>query len=104
MARAEVVPPPPGSGALNTVAVHSGVSLIPPAADAPAPASADDRLSAEDLLLLGELARGVTVETVGRRLEVSSRTVRRRLRGICNRLGVATAIEAVVWAARRSLI
>nr|WP_285777981.1 LuxR family transcriptional regulator [Microtetraspora sp. NBRC 13810] len=61
-------------------------------------------LSEDDLVLLAELAKGVTVDRVGRRLEVSGRTVRRRLRGICDRIGVATAIEAVAWAARRRLI
>jgi Response regulator containing a CheY-like receiver domain and an HTH DNA-binding domain len=61
-------------------------------------------LTADDLLLLSELAKGVTVDRVGRRLDVSGRTVRRRLRGICDRIGVATAIEAVAWAARRRLI
>lgn len=61
-------------------------------------------LTEDDLLLLSELAKGVTVDRVGRRLDVSGRTVRRRLRGICDRIGVATAIEAVAWAARRRLI
>ncbi|GAA4050386.1 LuxR C-terminal-related transcriptional regulator [Nonomuraea sp. NPDC050663] len=61
-------------------------------------------LSRADLALLGELAKGVTVDRVGRRLDISGRTVRRRLRVICDRIGVATAIEAVAWAARRQLI
>jgi DNA-binding NarL/FixJ family response regulator len=61
-------------------------------------------LSDDDLILLAELAKGVTVDRVGRSLDVSGRTVRRRLRGICDRIGVATAIEAVAWAARRRLI
>lgn len=61
-------------------------------------------LSEDDIVLLAELAKGVTVDRVGRRLDVSGRTVRRRLRGICDRIGVATAIEAVAWAARRRLI
>ncbi|MGI5285522.1 LuxR C-terminal-related transcriptional regulator [Nonomuraea polychroma] len=61
-------------------------------------------LSHADLALLAELAKGVTVDRVGRRLDISGRTVRRRLRGICDRIGVATAIEAVAWAARRQLI
>lgn len=64
----------------------------------------DIDLSEEDLVLLAELAKGVTVDRVGRRLDISGRTVRRRLRGICDRIGVATAIEAVAWAARRRLI
>ncbi|UBU13250.1 MULTISPECIES: LuxR C-terminal-related transcriptional regulator [Nonomuraea] len=61
-------------------------------------------LTHADLALLAELAKGVTVDRVGRRLDISGRTVRRRLRGICDRIGVATAIEAVAWAARRQLI
>jgi DNA-binding NarL/FixJ family response regulator len=61
-------------------------------------------LSHADLALLAELAKGVTVDRVGRRLDVSGRTVRRRLRGICDRIGVGTAIEAVAWAVRRQLI
>jgi DNA-binding NarL/FixJ family response regulator len=65
---------------------------------------AEAKLTEDDLLLLSELAKGVTVDRVGRRLDVSGRTVRRRLRGICDRIGVATAIEAVAWAARRRLI
>ncbi|MBB2912548.1 DNA-binding NarL/FixJ family response regulator [Streptosporangium becharense] len=64
----------------------------------------DIDLSDDDLVLLAELAKGVTVDRVGRRLDISGRTVRRRLRGICDRIGVATAIEAVAWAARRRLI
>jgi DNA-binding NarL/FixJ family response regulator len=69
------------------------------------PAGSDSvGLTDDDLLLLAELAKGVTVDRVGRRLDVSGRTVRRRLRGICDRIGVATAIEAVAWAARRRLI
>ncbi|GII95673.1 LuxR C-terminal-related transcriptional regulator [Sinosporangium siamense] len=61
-------------------------------------------LTDDDLVILAELARGITVDRVGRRLDISGRTVRRRLRGICDRIGVATAIEAVAWAARRRLI
>ncbi|MCC5578550.1 MULTISPECIES: LuxR C-terminal-related transcriptional regulator [Microtetraspora] len=70
------------------------------------PVSECDRagLSDDDLRLLAELAKGGTVDKVGRRLDVSGRTVRRRLRVICDRIGVATAIEAVAWAARRRLI
>ncbi|WP_433351762.1 LuxR C-terminal-related transcriptional regulator [Microtetraspora malaysiensis] len=72
--------------------------------ESPAPESERAGLSDDDLRLLAELAKGGTVDKVGRRLDVSGRTVRRRLRAICDRLGVATAIEAVAWAARRRLI
>ncbi|WP_084958854.1 LuxR C-terminal-related transcriptional regulator [Thermoactinospora rubra] len=68
------------------------------------PLSESVELSRADLALLAGLARGDTVDRVGRRLDVSGRTVRRRLRVICDRIGVATAIEAVAWAARRQLI
>ncbi|MEU7003313.1 LuxR C-terminal-related transcriptional regulator [Nonomuraea sp. NPDC046570] len=61
-------------------------------------------LSQADLDLLAELARGATVDRVGRQLDISGRTVRRRLRVVCDRIGVATPIEAVAWAARRRLI
>ncbi|WP_091342014.1 LuxR C-terminal-related transcriptional regulator [Micromonospora rhizosphaerae] len=61
-------------------------------------------LSKEDVALLALLARGLSLDAVARRLEMSERTVRRRTRTICDRLGVSTPIEAVVWAARRHLI
>jgi DNA-binding NarL/FixJ family response regulator len=44
------------------------------------------------------------IEAVARRLDLSERTVRRRTRAACDRLGVGTAIEAVVWAAHRGLL
>ncbi|OOC56607.1 MULTISPECIES: helix-turn-helix domain-containing protein [Nocardiopsis] len=61
-------------------------------------------LNHEDLELLAEIATGVTTEVAARHLELSARTLRRRIRNICDVLGVNTPIEAVVWAARRQLI
>jgi DNA-binding NarL/FixJ family response regulator len=61
-------------------------------------------LTAEEIEVLTLLARGLPVEGVARRLRVSDRTVRRRTRAICDRLGVHSPIEAVVWAAHRHLI
>ncbi|PJJ57584.1 regulatory LuxR family protein [Mumia flava] len=57
-----------------------------------------------DLEILGDVARGETVEAIARRLDVSERTVRRRLRLVADRLGVDTTIEAVVWAVRHGLV
>ncbi|MFD4191073.1 MULTISPECIES: helix-turn-helix domain-containing protein [Amycolatopsis] len=57
-----------------------------------------------DLVLLGLLAEGLSPEEVAGRVGLSGRTVRRRIRAVCDRLGVATPIEAVVWAVRREMI
>ncbi|RJL22556.1 LuxR family transcriptional regulator [Bailinhaonella thermotolerans] len=84
----------------NDVSRSHALSLVP----RPYPTLEEAGLADEDLRLLAALATGATTETAARRLEVSARTVRRRLRSICDRLGVASPIEAVVWAARRSLI
>lgn len=60
--------------------------------------------SDEEIRILATLATGMTSDVAARRLELSSRTVRRRVRGICDQLGVETTIQAIVWAARRGLI
>ncbi|WP_222720650.1 LuxR family transcriptional regulator [Actinomadura sp. HBU206391] len=64
----------------------------------------DTHLNEEELRLLAQIASGVTADVAARKLELSARTLRRRLRTICDRLEVNTPIEAVVWAARRQLI
>jgi len=61
-------------------------------------------MSLEDLELLRLLATGLSLESVARRLDLSDRTVRRRTRALCDRLGLDTPIEAIVWAARRGLL
>jgi DNA-binding NarL/FixJ family response regulator len=62
------------------------------------------RLTDDDLELLRLLAEGLALDAVARRLQLSDRTVRRRTRAICDRLGVTAPIQAVVWAARRGLL
>ncbi|MDN5893679.1 MAG: LuxR C-terminal-related transcriptional regulator [Nocardioides sp.] len=60
--------------------------------------------SRRDLEILGLLAEGFTVDRISRRLEVSERTVRRRLRAMADDIGVDSTIELVVHAVRRQAI
>ncbi len=57
-----------------------------------------------DLELLSQLADGRTVDTIARRMDVSERTIRRRLRAVADEIGVDSTIEAVVYAVRLKLI
>jgi DNA-binding NarL/FixJ family response regulator len=57
-----------------------------------------------DVAILVLLAGGHTVHTVARRVGMSERTVRRRLRLMADDLGVETTIEVVVHAVRTGLI
>jgi DNA-binding NarL/FixJ family response regulator len=61
-------------------------------------------LSHQDVELLKLLAGGLPLDAVARRMGKSERTVRRRVRGICDQLGLGTSIQAVAWAARRGLV
>ena len=64
----------------------------------------DKLLTDEELLLLRLLSEGTSADVIGRRLGLSDRTIRRRLRSVCDRVGVDSPIEAVVWAVRRHQI
>jgi DNA-binding NarL/FixJ family response regulator len=57
-----------------------------------------------DLEILCRLADGHTVETVARRVQLSERTVRRRLRAMADEAGVGSTMELVVRAVRARLI
>jgi DNA-binding NarL/FixJ family response regulator len=59
---------------------------------------------AGDLEILRHLAEGQTVGVVARRVGLSERTVRRRLRTMADEAGVDTTIEVVVRAVRSGLI
>lgn len=61
-------------------------------------------LSSEDIEVLALLAEGLPLHTIGRRLNLSERSIRRRIHVIRERLGCRTSIQAVVWAARRGLV
>ena len=55
-------------------------------------------------MILALLANGLTLDSVAIRVSVSPRTLSRRLRCVCDRLGVAHPIQAIVWAAHQGLI
>jgi DNA-binding NarL/FixJ family response regulator len=69
-----------------------------------APARLAAELSHQDVELLKLLAGGLPHDAVARRVGTSERTVRRRVKGICDRLGLSSSIQAVAWAARRGLV
>lgn len=72
--------------------------------DAAPPRSGPAQLGYEDVELLRLLAQGLPLGAVARRMRTSERTVRRRARELCDRLGVRAPIQAVAWAARRGLL
>ncbi len=61
-------------------------------------------LDSETVAVLGLLADGHTTDRVARKLGVSERTVRRRLRTAAERLGAESTIETVVRAVRCGVI
>lgn len=69
----------------------------------PAPRDAN-LLSPLERALLKGLAEGLSMDAVARRCGLSTRTLRRHMRLMCDRLDVRTPIQAVAWAARRGLV
>ncbi len=70
----------------------------------PIPVAERPSLTREDIEVLRLLAEGLPLSAIGRQLHLSERSIRRRVRMICDRLGVRSPIQAVVWAARRGLV
>lgn len=62
------------------------------------------KLTPRELDVLGLLAEGLQHEEIGRRLGISSETVRTHLRKACDRLDAATRTQAVATALRLGLI
>lgn len=58
----------------------------------------------DDREILARLASGETIDSVARHVQMSERTVRRRLRAMAEALGVETTIQVVVRAVRQRLI
>jgi DNA-binding NarL/FixJ family response regulator len=83
-------------------AALNGSSYLDPAlAKNPAPGR---KLTQRELDVLGLLAEGLQHEEIGRRLGISSETVRTHLRKASDRLGASTRTQAVATALRLGLI
>jgi DNA-binding NarL/FixJ family response regulator len=61
-------------------------------------------LDDQEIELIRLLAEGLTTDRIARRLRISERTVRRRTRALCDRVGVPNAVQVVVWAARKGML
>jgi DNA-binding NarL/FixJ family response regulator len=90
------------------VAVAAGLIAIQPRALTPAlvPAREPDgeRLTAREIEVLGELARGVPNKTIAARLAISEHTVKFHIASLFAKLGAASRTEAVTVGIRRGLI
>lgn len=64
----------------------------------------DELLSPLERSLLAGLADGLSMDAVARRCGLSTRTLRRHMRLICDRLEARSPTQAVAWAARRGLV
>ncbi len=62
------------------------------------------QLTDQELRLLALLANGLSTDAVARQLGLTERTTRRRVRLVCDRIGVEKPIQAVVWAARSGVL
>jgi len=68
------------------------------------PARASDRLSARELAVLRQIARGQANKEIARDLGISLRTVEGHLHNIFEKLRVSSRTEAVVYAANHGIV
>lgn len=98
--------PNPGSAAPLVPAASTAGPLLPVrplhAVSVPAPGRCPVRV--DELRMLALLAEGLPMDGVARRMDLSDRTIRRRLRAMCDRLGASATIQVVTWAARNHWI
>lgn len=67
------------------------------------PGGTDDAAASDDAVL-SLMASGLTDQAIARQLEISERTVQRRIQRICERLGVTTRFQAGLQTARERLL
>ena len=77
------------------------MTMVDPGRTPAAPAAGT---TADDVRILRLLSEGHTTDVIARRVGLSERTVRRRLRTLADEIGVDSTIEAVVYAVRSGLI
>ena len=65
----------------------------------PAPVSSlVEPLTKRELVVLGNLSEGVTLEEIAAKLFVTRNTVKSQVRSLYRKLGVSTRADAVAWA------
>ena len=78
----------------------SGAVVTDPAApNASEHTFGDTTLDEQEIALIRLLAEGLVLDAVARRLGISERTLRRRIRALCDRIGVDAPVQVIVWAA-----
>lgn len=75
-----------------------------PMTERAAPRQDGSQLDEQEKQIIRLLAEGLVLEAIARRQNVSERTLRRRIRSLCDRVGVDTPVQLVVWAARAGVL
>ncbi|WP_027718983.1 response regulator transcription factor [Desulfovirgula thermocuniculi] len=85
--------------------VHRGHTYVYPSLQAELLRKpSDPGLSDQETVILQAIARGESQKEIAEKLYVSLSTLRRRLKGICTKLGVKTVEEALAVAAKKGLV
>ncbi len=63
-----------------------------------------NNLSARELEVVHHLARAVSTPDIGKKLDISEKTVRTHVQNILRKLGMNSRLELVVWAYKSKLV